>query len=158
MDQHPLETHQSSTACESAVFEMYEWMFGTYLPKRFPTMYKIVNVDQVPVDSKTSGRCLYNIPKDEYISLRARSVSEALYTLGKNVDDDILILLPSSQAEDGSPIYHLEAYVCCFPSGFSLPEKYKLPLVSLNVVYSQAVHITEIDILVGIDPHSSPRL
>lgn len=114
-------------------------MFGTYLPKRFPTMFKIVNASQMPSDSKTDGPCLYNIPTGEYVPLRASSAAEALYTLGKNVDDDILILLPSSKAEDGSPIYHLKAYVCCFPSGFSLPQKFGLPLVSTAFVFFKKI-------------------
>ena len=54
--------------------------------------------------------------------------------LGRNVDDDILILLPSSKAEDGSDVYHLEGYVCCFPAGFSLPQKINLPLVSPDLL------------------------
>jgi hypothetical protein len=55
-----------------------------------------------------------------------------LYTLGHNVDDEFLILLPSSTAEDGSPIYHLQAYVCCFPSGFSTPDKFEQPLAGIH--------------------------
>lgn len=131
MDEHPPETYQCNAACESAVLEMYEWMFGTYLPKRFPNMFKIVQSTQSHPDSKTDSSYLLNVATGEYIPLVSSSAKEALYTLGRNVDDDILILLPSSNAEDGSPIYHLEAYICCFPAGFSLPQKINLPLVSI---------------------------
>ena len=131
MDQHPLQTYQCNAACESAVFEMYEWMFGTYLPQRFPEMFKIVDSARAALDLKARGPYLFNVPTGEYIPLAPALVLQALYTLGRNVDDDILILLPSSKAEDGSPIYHLEAYVCCFPAGFSLPQKINLPLVSI---------------------------
>lgn len=117
LNDHPNETYRCNAACEPAVMEMYEWVFGTLLPRRFPTMYKIVNQDQVPADLKLQCDCLHNIPTDQYVPLTASSASEALYTLGKNVDDDILILLPSSTAADGSPVYHLQAFVCCFPSG-----------------------------------------
>ena len=132
MDNHPTDTYQCNPPCEPAVLELYEWIFGTYLPQRFPTMYQLVNPGQVPADSKTEGPFLDNIPANEYIPLKAQSGTEALYTLGKHVDDEFLLLLPSSTAEDGSPIYHLEAYVCCFPSGFSTPDKLGLPLAGIH--------------------------
>jgi hypothetical protein len=128
LDQHPMETYQCYKPCEPAAMEMYEWMFSTYLPQRFPTMYKIV-----PPSEKTgSESMLHNIPANEYISLRAPSGVEALYTLGRHVDTDMLFLLPISVAPDGSPIYHLQAYQCCFPSGFKTHEKIGLPLAGIH--------------------------
>ncbi len=129
MDQYPLQTYDCDPLCEAAVTEMYEWMFRTYLPKRLPALFKVMEGDEKLPDA--SGDYLYNSVTNEYIPLRAPPAKQALYTLGKNVDDDILILLPLSTADDGSPIYHLAAYVCCFPSGFSLPEKFGLPLVGV---------------------------
>lgn len=132
MDQHTTQVYDCDPKCESAVLEMYEWIFGTYLPKRLPELFKIVRRDALPNDAKVDGAndYLFNSLTGEYVPLQATSGKQALYTMGKNVDDDILILLPSSTAEDGGPIYHLEAFVCCFPSGFSLPEKFRQPLVS----------------------------
>ena len=132
MHDYPKETHQCLPSCEPAVLELYEWMFGTYLPRRFPTMYKLVSPSQMPADSKTNGPCLHDVPANEYIPLQACSGTEALYTLGRHVDDDFLLLLPLSKAEDGSPIYHLQAYVCCCPSGFFTPEKLGLPLAGIH--------------------------
>ena len=132
MDEHPNDTYLCNPSCEPAVMELYEWMFGTYLPQRFPTMFKLVNPDQLPTDFKTRGRYVHNIPTDEYIPLKASSGRDALYALGRQVDDEFLLLLPSSSAEDGSPIYHLEAFVCCFPSGFSTPDKLGLPLAGIH--------------------------
>lgn len=128
MDHYPLETYQCYKACEQAVFEMYEWTFGTYLPQRFPTMYKLVSKGE----KEGSRPMLQNIPADEYIPLQPSSPTDALYTLGRHVDTDILFLLPLSTAADGSPIYHLQAYVCCFPSGFKTHEKIGLPLASIH--------------------------
>lgn len=134
LNDHPKETHDCNPKAEAAVLEMYEWMFGTYLPKRLPTLFNLVPRKAIPSEpgdaATNSERYLHNTITGEYIPLPPPSAKEALHTLGRNVDDDILILLPGSEAEDGSPIYHLEAYVCCFPSGFSLPEKFGLPLVS----------------------------
>ena len=132
MDENYSDTVRCNPACEPAVIELYEWVVGTLLPKRFPMMYKIVDASQVPSGAKTSGRYLHNIPADEYIPLKAPSPMEALYTLGHHVDDEFLLLLPTSTAADGSPIYHLEAYVCCFPAGFSTPDKFGQPLSGIH--------------------------
>ena len=132
LDENPKDTYLCNPPCEPAVLELYEWVFGKYLPQRFPTMFKVVHPSQVPADSKTNSPCLHNIPADQYIPLKAASASEALYTLGHHVDDEFLLLLPSSTAEDGSPIYHLQAFVCCFPSGFSTPDKLGLPLAGIH--------------------------
>ena len=132
MDAHYWETVRCNPACEPAAIELYEWMVGTYLPGRFPTIYKFVEAGDVPTDVKTSGRQLYNAVGDKYLPLKAPSALEALYTLGHNVDDEFLILLPSSTAEDGSPIYHLEGYVTLFPSGFSTPDKFEQSLAGIH--------------------------
>ncbi len=132
LDDHPKETYLCNDPCTEAVFEVYAWMFGTYLPQRYPTMYTLVDQYEGTVDSKQQRRSLYNIPANKYIPLEAPSAMEALYILGCHVDTDILILLPSSTAADGSPIYHLEAFVCCFPSGFKTQEKLGLPLADIH--------------------------
>lgn len=132
MDAHFWETVRCKPACEPAAMELYEWMVGTYLQKRFPSMYKFVEPSELPSSIKTQGRHLYNIVGDKYLPLQAPSALDALYTLGHNVDDEFLILLPSSTAEDGSPIYHLEGFVTCFPSGFSTPDKFEQPLAGIH--------------------------
>ena len=132
MDEHYWETVRCNPACEPAAMELYEWLVGTYLPNRFPTMYKLVDASEVPSNLKMQGRHLYNTVTDEYLPLKASSALEALYTLGHTVDDEFLILLPSSTAEDGSPIYHLQGYVCCFPSGFNTPDKFEQPLAGIH--------------------------
>ena len=132
LDNHPDDTYLCNPVCEPAVMELYEWVFGTYLPRRFPTMYKLVTYTQAPSELKAAVDYLYNITTGEYIPLKAPSAKEALYTLGVNVDDEFLLLLPSSTAADGSPIYHLQAFVTCFPSGFSTPDKLGLPLAGIH--------------------------
>ncbi|KAK5169462.1 uncharacterized protein LTR77_005438 [Saxophila tyrrhenica] len=129
LDAHTKETYQCNEPCTEAVYEIYEWTFGTYLPRRFPTMYRLCSNPDAP-----SGQVnfLHNIPANEYIPLTPPSASSALYTLGRHIDTDILLLLPSSSAVDGMPIYHLQAYVCCFPSGFKTHEKLGLPLASIH--------------------------
>lgn len=128
MDDHPLETYECNPVCEPALTETYEWMFGSYLPKRFPSIFKL----DAPANSKPSARSLHNLGTNTSIPLHAASPKSALYTLGRNIDTDILILLPSSTSLAGQPLYHLQAYVCCFPSGFALKDKLGQPLAAIH--------------------------
>jgi len=131
--------------------EMYEWVFGTYLPKRFPTMFTLLppfsstpDVETTEQDGKPQRQrepSLLNITTGEHIPLDPASATEALRTLGRNVDNDLLFLLPSASPSPTSSeshipaenaIYHLDAYVCCFPSGFSLPQKFRHTLAEIH--------------------------
>ena len=102
LDAHPEATKQCRSVAEPAVLELYEWMVSTYLPQRFPTIYK-------PITTASGERQLYNCVAKTAIPIRPRSPMSALDDLGEHVDTDFLVLLPSSTASDGSPIYHLEA-------------------------------------------------
>ncbi|PPJ54068.1 hypothetical protein CBER1_06336 [Cercospora berteroae] len=123
-----------------AVRELYEWIFGVLLPRRFGGMYKVgsndgsANEEGGERDAESEkddndgkgnggeGGFLHNLVSDEYIPLHEPDALRALRTLGAHVDTDFLILLPSSTSNtpDEQPIYHLQAFICCFPSGFSL--------------------------------------
>lgn len=124
LDEHPEETKQCNSVAEAAVLEHYDWMVSTYLPRRFPTIYKPI--------STASGTQLHNTVSGTDIPRHIQSPMAALDTLGEHVDTDFLILLPSSTASDGSPIYHLEAFVTCFPAGFSTREKCGNPLAAIH--------------------------
>ena len=135
MDAHPRKTYRCNPVCEEAVLELYEWMIGTYLPKRFPTMYRLVTAAETPSDLKPAGPSLQNIPANTYIPLTAPSGPSALYTLGANIDTDMLLLLPNPTAPSSPtalPIYHLQAFVTCFPSGFATQDKLGLPLSGIH--------------------------
>lgn len=127
MEEHPHDMIQCNPSCEAAVMELYEWLVATYLPRRFPTMYRLI-----PRSQKTDEHCLYNVAADQHMPLHVTSPLEALRMLGENVDDDFLFLLPSSTGADGSPLYHLEAFLNCFPSGFSTLAKLGKPLATIH--------------------------
>ncbi|EME77328.1 uncharacterized protein MYCFIDRAFT_212687 [Pseudocercospora fijiensis CIRAD86] len=127
MDENTDATIRCNKVCEPAVLELHDWIFGTYLPQRYPTMYELQNT------TSPSGPHLLNKVTNELIPLHQPSPLQALHTLGAHVDTDLLLLLPSSTAPDGSPLYHLEAFVCCFPSGFSLRKKLGLPLSAIHM-------------------------
>ncbi|EME41697.1 hypothetical protein DOTSEDRAFT_73931 [Dothistroma septosporum NZE10] len=120
MDTHPDATLRCNTVCEPAVHELYDYMTNVFLPKRFPTLYR-------PIPGG-----ILNIVNSETIPSRPASPMAALRTLGEQIDTDFLLLLPSSSSPDGWPIYHLEAFVTCFPSGFSTQKKLGMPLSEIH--------------------------
>ena len=42
MDDHPEATLACNYVAEPAALELYDWLVGTYLPKRFPTCFSLV--------------------------------------------------------------------------------------------------------------------
>lgn len=78
-----------------AVNELYTWLTSTYLPKRFPTMFTLT--ETALLNRVTSESMPLTPPSDPI---------KALETLGENVDEDILLLLPSGDG-DG---YTLKVY------------------------------------------------
>lgn len=110
-----------------AICELYEFVMGIYLPNRYPTMFKLIEAKYESckvfmLQNKVTGEVLPASVSP------GRPLVNALETLGKTVDEDMLILLPmeSSGNEREKPSslkYALQAYVTCFPSGFNTREK-----------------------------------
>jgi hypothetical protein len=126
--QNPITALQCTDLAAAAAFELYEWMFGTYLPKRFQSMFSI-HFDS----GHSGGRQLHNAVTGDDVPIKAPgSGRTALKTLGEQVDSDFIIMLPSSRAEDGSPIYHLQGFVNPCPAGFNLYERLGLPLSGVH--------------------------
>ncbi|RDW75812.1 hypothetical protein BP5796_06633 [Coleophoma crateriformis] len=89
-----------------AVDEFYTWMIGTYLPTRYPLMFRISDASK-----------LLNTATGELIPLEPPSTPvSALEILGRTIEDDLNFLLP---AEDGDG-YSLHGTVACFVNGFSM--------------------------------------
>lgn len=120
-----------------AVYELYEWIFRTYLPKRYPSMFSLITAEK--------GSYLLNGVLNEQVPLDPPPSTplECLKTLGLHIDDEFLLLLPNSNPNDLKPPratptptphhpYHLHAYVLCFPSGFNTPSKLGLPLAAIH--------------------------
>lgn len=103
----------------SAVFEIYEWLIHTYLPRRFPTVFTLTPIG------------LRNKVTSETLPLTAPSAAEALRILGGHVDDEFLFLVPSSNPADEGK-YRLEAFITCFPSGFNTRRKLGLLLRDIH--------------------------
>ena len=137
-----------------AVVELYTFLMGTYLPARYPTMFKIH--DQ-PNKLNKEGKEKEKEDDDEGIPQLENLVTgdiypvmlskkeptiKALETLIKTVDEEFLILLPEQSGEEEEeeenedeekvPKYILEAYSTCYPSGFNTREKLGKRLATIH--------------------------
>ncbi|EEP82556.1 predicted protein [Uncinocarpus reesii 1704] len=131
----------------AAVSELYEFVLGTYLPTRYPKMFKLVEANfetgkTILVRNQVTGEMLPTTLNPN------RPTITALETLAKTVDEEMLILLPEIKASNHSEKtsekrtrerskprsdpsapdgegnrYVLEAYTTCFPSGFDTRTK-----------------------------------
>jgi hypothetical protein len=107
-------------AIKPAVTELYTFLLGTYLPTRYPEMFKLhqANYDQgvtFMLENTITGELPLIFPN------RTTKTVMMLETLGKHLDEDFLLLLPEDTEED--PKYVLEAYITVCPSGFNPREK-----------------------------------
>lgn len=106
-----------------AVDEFYAWIVGTYLPTRFPTMFRL------RPHPETQMTELYSHVTGKYHSLVPKGGPQAsLAVLGGLVEDDLLFLMP---ADDGDS-YELKAFVTCFPNGFNTRQKLGLKLRDIH--------------------------
>ena len=107
-------------AIRPAVAELYTFLLGTYLPTRYPDMFKLhqANFDQgttFMLENKVTGELPPVVPNPTTKTIMM------LETLGKHLDEDFLLLLPEDTEKD--PKYVLEAYITVCPSGFNPREK-----------------------------------
>ncbi|EXJ57278.1 hypothetical protein A1O7_07625 [Cladophialophora yegresii CBS 114405] len=124
-----------------AVVELYQYLMGTYLPLRFPSMFKL---HEAFYEAGQTFMLENLVTKALFPAKASPSTPTAmlLETLGRTIDEDFLFLLPEED-EDPSPDnkdkdyvpdakYILEAYVCCCPSGFDPREKLGKRLASIH--------------------------
>jgi len=152
MGSHAKATLACNPVAEPAAFELYEWLVGTYLPRRFPTCFELVNIEVPSGDGvfaqnhqqeqeKDKATHLLNKVTSEHIPLQTTCPLTALRTLGSHIDTDFLILLPKQTEGEGEnecqPAYHLEAFSTTFPSGFSTLSKLSLPLSAIHTPVPQ---------------------
>lgn len=162
MDDHPDATLACNDVAGPAALELYDWLVGTYLPKRFPTCYSLVvkhgaataesDGNFEPSDQSQQPTHLLNHITSEHIPLHQTTPLTALRTLSSHIDIDFLILLPQHQPSSSQPqtptnttttpqepsqpsqqpTYHLQAFSTTFPSGFSTLSKLSLPLSAIH--------------------------
>ncbi|KAK6071381.1 hypothetical protein SCUP234_09695 [Seiridium cupressi] len=97
------------------VNELYTFMFAHYLPKRYPTIFRL--------DTKSST--CHNTVLDEHVPLTPPvDRIEALRHIALAVDEDFLMLLPSPDGDS----YTLQAFVWLYPVGFDPQSKLGMKL------------------------------
>ena len=127
----------------AAVSELYAFVLGTYLPARYPDMFKLhattlLNEEKATMlENRVTGE-VWPVQLSE-----RREVRRGLEILGKVVDEEFLILIPESvsgedsgsgkKKEEEEEKYVLKAYVVCFPSGFNTKEKLGLRLADIHI-------------------------
>lgn len=124
---------------KEAVDELYGWVFSIYLPQRFPTMFSLATSEKRP------SKYLLNRVTNELIDVKPPlDPIESLKTLGRHIDNEFLILLPtSSPRSPATPKkflptqypeepYHLHAFTLCYPSGFDTVRKLGMPLAAIH--------------------------
>jgi hypothetical protein len=89
---------ESDPRIRAAVKELYTFLMGTYLPGRYPTMFRLHHT------AFETGKAvmLDNLVTEEIYAAQVTkmmSTVQALETLVKNIDEDFLILLPEKQQE-----------------------------------------------------------
>ncbi|KAF2153305.1 hypothetical protein K461DRAFT_293577 [Myriangium duriaei CBS 260.36] len=129
---HTMDTNLSETVLalpgsEPLINELYTYLFATYLPRRYPSMYILIAPPPSPdADPKTTlPLYLRNRVTAESIPISPPSDPiKALYTISAHIDTDVLLLSPLlSTSPDEEQKYHLVAFAACTPSGFSPREK-----------------------------------
>lgn len=105
-----------------AVVELYTYLLGHYLPKRYPTMFKLHYAS-----FETGNQFMFEnlVTKQIFPTTPAKvtTTQTLLRTLGMTIDEDFLFLLPETPAESSDPKYVLQAYVVCCPTSWDPREK-----------------------------------
>lgn len=136
MKEHPKETVSvtDDPRIGAAVQEYYTWLTGTFLPLRFPSMFKLHKTtyevgEHFLLQNLLTGEMWPSFPLDS----RTTKTHTLLSTLCKTLDEDILFLLPEEDVPEGQdPKYVLHAYEVCCPSGFNPAEKIGKTLAGIH--------------------------
>ena len=117
--EHPTSSMRATPRAEPAIRELYEYLAGFYLPKRYPTLFR------TRVDGGEA--VLENLASAETYPQRAPSATDAtMQRLGTLVDEDFIFLMPPPDGTRGE--YTIQGWVVCFTSGFDLPPLLEKPL------------------------------
>ena len=104
---YPSMTYGALPSSFPAVSEFYTHIISHHLPTRFPQHFS----------KSPSGTLVQNHTTTDTYPIIAQSATNALRALGENLDEDFIFIVPSA---DGS--WNVEAFIVCFPNGFSLSE------------------------------------
>lgn len=126
-----LEKHSDSVVFASdkaqhAIDELYEFLFTSYLPVRFPSMFFLCPAGSKPKSQKYGT--IANLVTGCELPARPSSGIEALRAIAENLDEDFLVLLEGEGGE-----YVLEGSASLFPNGFDPGEKFGKTMGQIHV-------------------------
>ncbi|KIV94918.1 hypothetical protein PV10_02638 [Exophiala mesophila] len=127
---HAVDVHDDVTV-RPAVVELYQYLMGTYLPLRFPTMFKLHETDYEQGKTFMLENLVTKAIFPAIVAPQTKTTT-LLETLGRTVDEDFLFLHPEEGEDVKDPKYVLQAYVCICPSGWDPVEKLGLRLASIH--------------------------
>ncbi|KXJ91531.1 hypothetical protein Micbo1qcDRAFT_163287 [Microdochium bolleyi] len=120
--------YNGSVGGVESVRELYAYLLGEYLPKRYPTLFS-VSSPAAPGAVSTFHNNITGAAFPAKLPPLAADDTDAaiaaLKILGETVEDDLLLLQqdPSDDLGGGTGLHRLVATVCCNPSGFDPADK-----------------------------------
>ncbi|KAF8419282.1 hypothetical protein EV426DRAFT_567622 [Tirmania nivea] len=115
-----------------AIEELYEYLLGYYLPRRYPGLFRIspkegqgLTNEESWFENLVTGEYHPIIPPTRTVpatgSGQAQTADYLLKTIATTVEEDFLLLLPDSLLPNGGQgsEYKMRAFCVCFPSGFN---------------------------------------
>lgn len=115
---------ESDPRAIAAVKEFYRYIMSTYLPVRYPTMFRLHETAFETGKAYMLENLVFNELYPSEVT-KLTSPMRALEILYKTLDEDYLILLPDeSDGDDPKAVsYRLVAYETCYPAGFNPRQK-----------------------------------
>jgi hypothetical protein len=123
--------------------ELYTYLVTTFLPRRYPTIFHLTSSSTATNSHPPSPASddkpthLHNTLTSTFLPLTPpSSAAAALTLLATNLDEDMLMLLPtsppSSSAPTPEPTYSLQGLIWLYPVGFKPQDKLGLTLRELH--------------------------
>ncbi|BCR98704.1 heme-dependent oxidative N-demethylase family protein [Aspergillus luchuensis] len=125
-----------------AVKELYSFLINDYLPQRYSAIFQRTSTTTSTSASAPTTTMLRNTVTGETIpSTPPTDAEEALAIIGRQVEEDFLLLLPPQPSylrdddknEGTNKQMTLEAFIGCFPNGFNWADKFRKSLANIHV-------------------------
>lgn len=144
MEKYPSVVYGFNPEMVPAIEELYEYLLGYYLPRRYSGLFKIITRKGLSTEGEPFLENLVTGDIYPIYPLSRAGMSEKLQwieavnyllrAIGSNIEEDILMLLPDNLLPHGTeePEYKMRAFCTCFPSGFNAPGFIGKPLAFIH--------------------------
>ncbi|RPB21094.1 hypothetical protein L211DRAFT_841075 [Terfezia boudieri ATCC MYA-4762] len=145
IEKYPTVVYGFKPEMVPAIEELYEYLLGYYLPRRYPGLFRISLKKGLGLASEESWfenlvtrECHPIIPPTRSAlakgSKRAQAVDYLLRAIATTIEEDFLMLLPDSLLPNEGKVsdYIMRAFCVCFPSGFNASGFLGKPLAAIH--------------------------